>query len=120
LIQMSPLAVYNAMYHDQRVKGTTMIIDLGAENTDLIIAEGETIWLRSIPIGGNNFTEALVKNFKLKFPKAEDLKRNAATSKYGRQILQAMRPVFADLVAEVQRSIGFFASVPRCSPLPHA
>jgi type IV pilus assembly protein PilM len=113
LVQMNPLAVYNAMQHDRRIKGTTMIVDLGAENTDLIIAEGETIWLRSIPIGGNNFTEALVKSFKLKFPKAEELKRNAATSKYGRQILQAMRPVFADLVAEIQRSIGFYASIHR-------
>jgi type IV pilus assembly protein PilM len=111
LVQMNPLAVYNAMQHDRRIKGTTMVVDLGAENTDLIIAEGETIWLRSIPIGGNNFTEALVKSFKLKFPKAEELKRNAATSKYGRQILQAMRPVFADLVAEIQRSIGFYASI---------
>jgi hypothetical protein len=92
-----------------------MIIDLGAENADLIIAEGETIWLRSIPIGGNNFTEALVKAFKLNFAKAEELKRNAATSKYARQIMQAMKPVFADLVGEVQRSIGFYASVHRDS-----
>jgi type IV pilus assembly protein PilM len=115
LVQMNPLAVYNAMYHDEKLKGNTMIIDLGAENTDLIIAEGESIWLRSIPIGGNNFTETLVKAFKLKFPKAEELKRNAATSKYGRQILQAMKPVFNDLVAEIQRSIGFYASVHRDS-----
>jgi type IV pilus assembly protein PilM len=114
-VQMNPLAVYNAMYYDQRIKGTTMIVDLGSENTDLIIAEGETIWLRSIPIGGNKFTEALVNAFKLKFPKAEDLKRNAATSKYGRQILQAMKPVFNELVSEIQRSIGFYASVHRDS-----
>jgi type IV pilus assembly protein PilM len=115
VVQMNPLAVYNAMTFDQRIDGTTMIIDLGAENTDLIIADADTIWLRSIPIGGNNFTEALVKSFKLNFAKAEDLKRNAATSKYARQIFQAMRPVFADLVAEVQRSIGFYASVHRDS-----
>ena len=116
LVQMNPLAVYNAMYHDNRLQdGTTMIIDLGAENTDLIIADGETIWLRSIPIGGNNFTEVLVKSFKLPFNKAEDLKRNANTSKYARQIFQAMRPVFADLVAEIQRSIGFYSSVHRDS-----
>jgi type IV pilus assembly protein PilM len=113
VVQMNPLAVYNAMYHDSRLKGTTMIVDLGAENTDLIIADGETIWLRSIPIGGNNFTEVLVKSFKLPFAKAEDLKRNANTSKYARQIFQAMRPVFADLVAEIQRSIGFYSSVHR-------
>lgn len=109
-VQMNPLAVYNAMYYDERIKGTTMIVDVGAENTDLIIAEGETIWLRSIPIGGNKFTEALASQFKLKFPKAEELKRNAATSKYGRQILQAMKPVFNELVGEIQRSIGFYAS----------
>jgi type IV pilus assembly protein PilM len=115
VVQMNPLAVYNAMYYDSRIKGTTMIVDLGAENTDLIIAEGESIWLRSIPIGGNNFTDVLVKSFKLPFGKAEELKRNANTSKYARQIFQAMRPVFADLVAEIQRSIGFYSSVHRDS-----
>jgi type IV pilus assembly protein PilM len=115
VVQMNPLAVYNAMVYDGKLKGTTMIIDLGAENTDLIIADEDTIWMRSIPIGGNNFTEALVKSFKLNFQKAEELKRNAASSKYARQIFQAMRPIFADLVAEVQRSIGFYASVHRDS-----
>ncbi len=115
VVQMNPLAVYNALSFDGKIKGTTMIIDLGAENTDLIIADEDTIWMRSIPIGGNNFTEALVKSFKLNFQKAEELKRNAASSKYARQIFQAMRPIFADLVAEVQRSIGFYASVHRDS-----
>jgi type IV pilus assembly protein PilM len=114
-VQMNPLAVYNAMYHDNRVGGTTMIVDLGAENTDLIIADQDTVWMRSIPIGGNSFTETLVKSFKLNFQKAEELKRNAATSKYARQIFQAMRPIFADLVAEIQRSIGFYASTHRDS-----
>src|SRR3989440_5409348 len=112
---MNPLAVYNAMYHDQKFNGTTMVIDLGAENTDLIIADNETIWMRSIPIGGNSFTETLVKAFKLPFNKAEELKRNSATSKYARQIFQAMRPVFADLVAEIQRSVGFYSSTHRDS-----
>src|SRR4030095_3856469 len=85
------------------------------ENTDLIICDNETIWLRSIPIGGNNFTDALVKAVKLNFVTTEDMKRNAATSKYARQIFQAMRPIFADLVAEIQRSVGFYASVHRDS-----
>src|SRR5688500_18583800 len=31
-VQMNPLAVYNAMYHDERIKGgATMIVDVGAE-----------------------------------------------------------------------------------------
>jgi type IV pilus assembly protein PilM len=116
VVQMGPLAVYNGMQYDHRLAdGTTMIVDCGSENTDLIIADGETVWLRTISIGGNNFTEALTKSFKLNFPKAEELKRNASTSKYQRQIFQAMRPVFADLVSEIQRSIGFYGTVHRDS-----
>jgi len=118
-VQTSPLAVYNAMQYDGQFSddGATMIVDCGAENTDLIIAEGEQVWLRTISIGGNNFTEALTKAFKLNFPKAEDLKRNAATSKYQRQIFQAMRPVFADFVSEIQRSLGFYGTVHRDSKI---
>lgn len=113
-VQTNPLAVYNAVQRDGRLSdGTAMIIDVGAENTDLIIASDNSIWLRSIPIGGNSFTETIMKAFKLPAQKAEDLKRDAASSKYYRQILQAMRPVFADLVAEIQRSIGFYGSVNR-------
>jgi type IV pilus assembly protein PilM len=115
VVQMNPLAVYNALAYDQRVKGATMIIDLGAENADLIIAEGEGVWMRSIPIGGNHFTEALTRDFKLRFERAEELKRTTATSPHGRRILQAMRPVFADLVSELQRSIGFYSSTHRDS-----
>ncbi|HEX8342439.1 MAG TPA: type IV pilus assembly protein PilM [Tepidisphaeraceae bacterium] len=117
-VQMNPLAVYNALQADGRFNdGTAMVIDVGTDNTDLIIADNDSIWMRSIPIGGSNFTEALVKSFKLNFVKAEDLKRNAATSKYARQIFQHMRPVFADLVAEIQRSIGFYSSVHRDAKL---
>lgn len=113
-VQMNPLAVYNAMQYDGRFNdGVAMVVDVGTDNTDLIIADNNSIWMRSIPIGGSNFTEALTKAFKLNFVKAEDLKRNAATSKYARQIFQHMRPVFADLVAEIQRSIGFYSSVHR-------
>ena len=54
-----------------------------------------------------------MRAFNLSFPKAEKLKREAGTSKYARQIFQAMRPVFADLVQEVQRSLGFYQSLNR-------
>jgi cell division ATPase FtsA len=108
-VQSSPLALYNALKFDGVVGGEpSAVLDIGAQNSDLIICDGETLWTRNIPIGGNHFTEALMKTFKLSFNKAENLKRTAASSKYARQIFQAMRPVFADLVAEIQRSIGFF------------
>ena len=59
----------------------------------------------------------LTKSFKVDFDKAEELKRNAATSKYSRQIVTAMKPIFADLVSEMQRSIGFYTSTHRDSKI---
>lgn len=115
-VQTHPSALYNFCRYDRPESvenGATVLVDIGAQNTDLIIVEKGSAWSRNIPLGGNNFTEALVKAFKLSFAKAENLKRTAASSKYARQIFQAMRPVFADLVAEIQRSIGFYSSTHR-------
>lgn len=115
-ITLSPLAVYNAFAYDLDLKSDSsgvIFMDIGTASTDVIIVENGQIWLRTLPLGGNNFTEALVRAFKLSFPKAEKLKREAATSKYARQIFQAMRPVFADLVQEMQRSLGYYQSLNR-------
>ncbi len=114
VVQCSPLAVYNAANFDGMFgNNTTILLDIGADNTDLIIATPDSLWTRTVQIGGNSFTEAIVKAFKLSFAKAESLKRTAADSKYARQVFQAMRPVFADLVQELQRSIGFYSSTHR-------
>lgn len=115
VVQVAPLGLYNFMMHDEQfdAEGATILADVGADKTDLVVADKGRIWTRTIQIGGNNFTEALVRTFKLSFDKAEELKLSAATSKYARQIFQAMRPVFADLVQEIQRSIGFYTSLHR-------
>ncbi|MEO0514405.1 MAG: type IV pilus assembly protein PilM [Planctomycetota bacterium] len=116
-LTLSPLAVYNTFNYEHPEGEGAIYMDIGTVSTDVIIVEDGGIWLRTLPIGGNNFTEALVKQFKISFPKAEKLKREAATSKYAKQIFQAMRAVFADLVQEVQRSLGFYQSLNRDSNL---
>ena len=116
IVQMSPVALYNFLRYDRKdLKGATILIDVGAENTNLVIADGDRVWIRNIPLGGNNFTAALAKEFKLPFSKAENLKRHAAESKHARQVFQAMRPVFGDLLTEIQRSIGYYTSLHRDS-----
>lgn len=117
IIQTIPQALYN-FARFERLGGldegvATVVVDVGAQHTDLVIIEKNGAWTRNIPLGGNNFTETLVKAFKLPFAKAEALKCTAATSKVARRVFQEMRPVFADLVAEIQRSLGFYASTHR-------
>ena len=82
------------------------MISLGTDTTDLVITNGNRVWQRNIPIGGSHFTKALSKGLRLTFAKAEHLKRNAMKAEDPKAVFQAMRPVFSDLVAEIQRSLG--------------
>lgn len=114
-VQMAPMALYNYLLYDRPKlcssnNNATIILNIGAENTDLVVCNNLTVWQRCIPMGGNTFTRAISDSFKLDFEKAEKLKRTAAMSKYARQILQAMKPVFTDLASEIQRSLGFYSS----------
>lgn len=119
-LTLSPIAVYNAFAYEAAQNGDadgTVYLDIGTVSTDIIIVESGGIWLRTLPLGGNHFTEALMKQFKISFARAEKLKKEASTSKYAKQIFQAMRGVFHDLVQEIQRSLGFYQSMNRDAEL---
>lgn len=112
-IQMAPMALYNYAVYDRSDLSEgdgIVILNIGAEYSDLVVCTKSTVWQRCIPMGGNSFTKAISEAFRINFEKAENLKRKATMTKYARQILQAMKPVFADLSSEVQRSIGFYTS----------
>jgi type IV pilus assembly protein PilM len=107
LVQAAPLALFNFMQFDgQMGDGTTVLLNIGADTSDLVMSDGKQVVLRNIPLGGNSFTKALVESFKLPYPKAENLKKTAASSKHAKQVFQAMRPVFADFAGELQRTIA--------------
>ncbi len=117
VVQMSPIALYNFITFDQLKgsdnKDSVVLLDIGADNTDLIITDGTRIWQRNVPIGGNHFTRALTKELKLTFAKAEHLKRNATKAPDPRAIFTAMRGIFNDFASEINRSIGFYSSINR-------
>ena len=117
VVQMGPIALYNYITFDQLkgsdLKGSIVLLDIGADNTDLIISDGTRIWQRNVPIGGNHFTRALTKELKLTFAKAEHLKRNATKAPDPKAVFTAMRGIFNDFASEVNRSIGFYSSVNR-------
>ena len=127
LIQIAPMALYNFLCYDRlgyrngQPRETSdeysVVVDMGSDATTLIITNGKKIWIRNMPVGGNHFTRALTKEMKLTFAKAEHLKCNATKSPDPRAVFQALRPVFNDYVAEIQRSIGFFSSVNRSAKI---
>ena len=129
LIQLMPLAVYNFVcfdrlgdfksepYDPKKPPHSTVVISLGTDTTDLVVTNGFRVWQRNIPIGGNHFTRALSKELKLTFIKAEHLKRNATEADDPKAVFQAMRPVFSDLLSEIQRSLGYFTSIDKSAKI---
>lgn len=111
VITLSPVAAYNAIAYDlafTNKSSGTVILDIGTTATDLVVADSGKVWIRTFPLGGHNFTEALATTFKLPYGKAEKLKREADTSKFRRHIFQAIKPVLQELVQDVQRSIAYY------------
>ncbi len=128
-VQLTPLALYNFIcfdrftdvaseeYDPEEPPESTVVLSMGTDATDLVITNGHRVWQRSIPLGGNHFTKALTKELKLTFAKAEHLKRNAATAEDPKAVFQAMRPVFNDLVTEIQRSVSYFTNINRSAKI---
>jgi len=127
LIQIAPLTLYNVLTFDElgvrpdqeseAQDEYIIMLDMGCDNTALLVSNGKKIWVRNVPLGGNHFTRALTKEMKLSFAKAEHLKCNATKAPDPRAVFQALRPVFNDYASEIQRSIGFFSSVNRSAKI---
>jgi len=130
LVQLAPMSIYNMIAYDKysermatepfdadSPQKSLVVLSIGTDASDLIVTNGFRVWQRSIPIGGNHFTRQLTKDFKLTFAKAEHLKKNAMQADDPKLVFQAMRPVFNDMVTEVQRSLNFFRTLNKKSEL---
>lgn len=130
IIQLTPLSIYNFTAFDQmpdlppteaydpeNPPDSVVVISLGTETTDLVITNGFRVWQRSLPLGGSHFTKSLTKELRLTFAKAEHLKRNATQAEDPKAVFTAMRPVFNELLTEVQRSIAFFTGIDRSAKI---
>ncbi len=130
IVQLTPVALYNFVTFDQMPDippaeqyrsddppPSTIVMSLGADMSDLVVTNGFRVWQRTVNLGGNHFTKALTKQMKLTFAKAEHLKRNAMKAEDPKAVFQAMRPVFSELLSEVQRSLSFFQNLDRTAKL---
>jgi type IV pilus assembly protein PilM len=130
IVQLTPVALYNfatfdqmpdipptEQYNPEDPPPSVIVMSLGAGMSDLVVTNGFRVWQRTVNLGGNNFTKALTKQMKLTFAKAEHLKRNAMKAEDPKAVFQAMRPVFGELLEEVQRSLSFFQNLDRTAKL---
>ena len=125
-VDVSSLALYNTMIHNEGpFETSTALIDLGARTTNLIIAEGINLWSRSIPIGGENFTQAVAKELEIPTEEANKIKRLVSVGEGGpegddenvRRASEAVTKVLNRLLAEIRRSIGYYRTQSQGTPV---
>lgn len=109
---------YEANYDVDRLK-VVALVNMGAGVTTInVLARGNTVFWRDISFAGNQFTEALQREFNLSFEQAESLKRGQSVDRYGandaRPVLDA---VSADMAAEIQKTFEFFSATSSEGPV---
>lgn len=119
-IDIAPMAIYNAFrFNYSDVTGASLIIDMGARTTNLIFAEGEKVFTRTIPIGGNLISVNVAKELGVEVTVAEALKKEKGFVALGgayadpadpteAKICKIARTTMTRLHAEITRSISFY------------
>jgi type IV pilus assembly protein PilM len=121
VVDVGPMAVLNALkrsYPD--ATGCTVVLDIGAKTTSLILVENEKIYLRSIPVAGNAITKEIAQSFACSMEEAEALKRERGYVSLGGvtededeisdRVSKIVRNCLTRLHAEISRSINFYRS----------
>lgn len=76
-LSIFPIPLIHVLNHipDFQNHKITAIIDMGAEVTHVLITKEGLPWLsRTIPIGGDDFTEVVANSYSLQFEEAEEIK----------------------------------------------
>ena len=120
LVDVAPAACYNAM----RANGLgndecVMVLNIGGRSTNLLFAEGDRFFARTIPIAGHAITQQIAKEFGIGLPEAEELKRHHGfvalggayaepESETAANVSKIIRNVMARLHGEIARSINYY------------
>jgi type IV pilus assembly protein PilM len=121
LVDVDAFAVQNCyeVNYDLDPLKVVALVNMGAAVTNInILSRGQTVFWRDISSGGNQFTEALQREYNLSFDQAENLKRGQSVDRYSpteaRPVLDA---VSAEMASEVQKTFDFFAATSAEGPV---
>jgi type IV pilus assembly protein PilM len=109
-VSVPSLALYNFIKFDQEFPDgeAVIILDVGADNTDLVVYQGDQLWMRSLTVAGNDITQVFAKKFRVSVPEAETLKRQVNDSRQADKIIKVIESGLSELTSEINRSLGFY------------
>jgi len=107
MVDAAPTALYNALrFNYPDLTEPTLLIDIGAKTTNLIYAEGEKFFTRSVNIGGTAVTNAIAKEYKMSFAEAENVKLTSGLVTLQRGHSDQLDDAAATLGAVIRNSLN--------------
>ena len=112
VVDVDAFALENAYELNYEIEPELVIglVDIGAGTMNInILQEGISSFVRDISIGGDQYTEAIQKEFNVNFDVAESLKRGQPLEDISQEdVLAIVNTVSDDIAVEIQRSFDFF------------
>jgi type IV pilus assembly protein PilM len=84
------------------------LLDVGSDCTQVIVSWQDSFWFRVLTTGGNEFTRAIVKQFRMTNEQAEQLKQRPGRAKRLSQLYDALDPVSERLRTQLKQSLDAF------------
>jgi len=109
-LEPDPLALIRALVPASS-NGAIVVLDVGAEETDLaVVLAGTPRLIRSIPTGGRAFVKAAMQNLNVDEAQAQQFvyKFGLSQNKLEGQVYKALESTVEGLISEVEKSIKFF------------
>mgnify|MGYP000592661297 CR=1 FL=1 len=110
---------------DEDQQRRTMIVNVGAGSTKVVIAQGASaLFVKYIDIGGRQMDESVAKHFRVSLAEAASLRRNSGDRRadqrdpeVARTLLEAVRPILARLGNELAMCLRYFSVTFRGQPV---
>jgi type IV pilus assembly protein PilM len=87
------------------------LVDVGASVMKTnVVRDGVPIFVRDVPFGGHNYTEAIAQRLGISFDTAEAAKQGSEVGVRWDDLIPALESVSRELSLEIQRTFDYFAS----------
>jgi len=121
--EIESIATARALIKDGIRAEATMIVDIGAKRTSLIIYKNNAVWLTtSLPVSNNLLIEDIARALKTTNEKAKQAKFEIGLDcdKKNFRVCKAMEPKLLELITEINKYLAYWQTSNKAKGLPQS
>lgn len=122
-VDLIPFALCRVLISRPALEGTIVLIDIGANAASIVVAaNGVPHFVRIIPAGGDDLTQALKVRLEVEIAEAENLKKSLglasqAETLEARRVVEIIYEVTGELLASLRNTITYYMTIRPHDPI---